>query len=164
MISAWWRKMAHSVGVMYAGQIVEQASRTQLFAQPLHPYTQQLFAALPDAARRNQPLAAIPGSVPPPGSITRSCRFAPRCDRAWALCGEQTPDWTVLEDGRGVRCHLYSEQMADSERIAGSLLPATKDESQEAEVGYPLQATGSQLLQVKTCKSISRSAKASCSA
>ncbi len=102
-------EMAHRVGVMYAGQIVEQASREQLFAKPLHPYTQQLFAALPDAARRNQPLAAIPGSVPPPGSITRGCRFAPRCGKAWALCGEQTPEWTVLEEGRGVRCHLYEE-------------------------------------------------------
>ena len=102
-------EMAHRVGVMYAGQIVEQASREQLFAEPLHPYTQQLFAALPDAARRNQPLAAIPGSVPPPGSITRGCRFAPRCDKAWELCGEQTPEWTVLEDKRGVRCHLYGE-------------------------------------------------------
>ncbi|MFZ2525173.1 MAG: ABC transporter ATP-binding protein [Candidatus Ferrigenium altingense] len=102
-------EMAHRVGVMYAGQIVEQASREQLFAKPLHPYTQQLFAALPDAARRNQPLAAIPGSVPPPGSITRGCRFAPRCGKAWALCSEQTPEWTVLEEGRGVRCHLYEE-------------------------------------------------------
>jgi len=100
-------EMAHQVGVMYAGQIIEQASRAQLFAKPLHPYTQQLFAALPDAGRRGEPLAAIPGSVPPPGSITRGCRFAPRCDKAWALCGEQTPEWTMLENGRGVRCHLY---------------------------------------------------------
>ncbi len=98
---------AHRVGVMYAGQIVEQASREQLFARPLHPYTQKLFAALPDTSRRDQPLAAIPGSVPPPGSITRGCRFAPRCDKAWALCTEQTPEWTVMEDGQGVRCHLY---------------------------------------------------------
>jgi peptide/nickel transport system ATP-binding protein len=102
-------EMAHRVGVMYAGQIVEQASRAQLFTRPLHPYTQKLFAALPDAARRNQPLTAIPGNVPPLGSITQGCRFAPRCDKAWALCGEQTPGWTGLEDGRGVRCHLYQE-------------------------------------------------------
>ncbi len=60
---------AHRVGVMYAGQIVEQATREQLFAQPLHPYTQKLFAALPSAARAGQPLSAIPGSVPPLGSI-----------------------------------------------------------------------------------------------
>ncbi|HEU0189011.1 MAG TPA: ABC transporter ATP-binding protein [Gallionella sp.] len=100
-------EMAHQVGVMYAGHIVEQASRAQLFAKPLHPYTQKLFAALPGAMRRNQPLAAIPGSVPPLGSIKQGCRFTPRCDRAWELCSEQTPGWTVLEDGRGVRCHLY---------------------------------------------------------
>ena len=111
---------AHQVGVMYAGQIVEQATRAQLFARPLHPYTQKLFAALPHVARGNQPLAAIPGSVPPLGSITQGCRFAPRCDKAWSLCHEQTPAWTVVEAGQGVRCHLYSE------RVAGSLLPVAK--------------------------------------
>lgn len=137
-------EMAHQVGVMYAGQIVEQASRERLFAKPLHPYTQKLFAALPEASRRNRPLAAIPGSVPPPGSIVQGCRFTPRCSRAWALCSEQVPEWTMLEeDGRGVRCHLYSE------RAAGSLLPFAKSDNQEAEVGYQLQATGSRLLQVE---------------
>jgi peptide/nickel transport system ATP-binding protein len=100
-------EMAHQVGVMYAGQIVEQASRAQLFAQPLHPYTQKLFAALPDANRRGQPLTAIPGNVPPLGSITQGCRFTARCDKAWQLCSELTPEWTELADGRGVRCHLY---------------------------------------------------------
>jgi len=100
---------AHRVGVMYAGQIVEQASRDELFAQPLHPYTQKLFAALPSAGRAGQSLSAIPGSVPPLGSITQGCRFAPRCDKAWALCNEQTPAWTVVGAGQGVRCHLYGE-------------------------------------------------------
>lgn len=99
---------AHRVGVMYAGQIVEQASRDELFARPLHPYTQKLFEALPSAGRAGQVLSAIPGSVPPLGSITNGCRFAPRCDKAWALCREQTPVWTLVE-GRGVRCHLYAE-------------------------------------------------------
>lgn len=108
-------EMAHQVGVMYAGQIVEQASRKQLFAKPRHPYTQQLFAALPDAARRGQPLAAIPGNVPVPGSIVQGCRFAPRCDKAWALCSEQAPAWTLLEDGCGVRCHLYENPGARME-------------------------------------------------
>ena len=100
---------AHRVGVMYAGQVVEQASRDELFAQPLHPYTQKLFAALPSAERAGQSLSAIPGSVPPLGSITNGCRFAPRCDKAWALCHEQTPAWTVVAEGQGVRCHLYAE-------------------------------------------------------
>ena len=98
---------AHRVGVMYAGQIVEQAGRDQLFAKPLHPYTQKLFAAMPTTAHIGQPLSAIPGSVPPLGSIAQGCRFAARCDHAWALCREQTPGWTAVATGQWVRCHLY---------------------------------------------------------
>ncbi|MFZ2161210.1 MAG: ABC transporter ATP-binding protein [Sideroxyarcus sp.] len=98
---------AHRVGVMYAGQIVEQATREKLFARPLHPYTQKLFAALPGAGKAGQPLSAIPGSVPPLGSIIQGCRFADRCEKAWEHCTEQTPEWTVVE-GQGVRCHLYN--------------------------------------------------------
>ncbi len=101
-------EMAHQVAVMYAGHIVELASREYLFSQPAHPYTQKLFAALPDTARSGQPLAAIPGSVPPLHDIPTGCRFAPRCDKAWELCHEQAPEWTTLGVGQGVRCHLYS--------------------------------------------------------
>lgn len=138
---------AHRVAVMYAGEIVEQASRAELFAKPLHPYTQKLFSALPDASRRGLTLAAIPGSVPPLGSIAQGCRFAPRCDKAWARCHEQTPEWTKIGEGQGVRCHLYSEP------VAGSLLPVAKGENQATKseqegVGYPLPATGYPLLQV----------------
>ena len=115
---------AHQVGVMYAGQIVEQASRAQLFAKPLHPYTQKLFAALPHAASRNQPLAAIPGSVPPLGSITRGCRFTARCDKAWSLCSEKTPQWTVVGTGQGVRCHLYENPGLSTEDGALSPQPS----------------------------------------
>ena len=100
---------AHRVGVMYAGQIIEQASRELLFEEPLHPYTRLLFAALPQAARRDQLLAAIPGSVPPLGSITQGCRFAPRCDKVWDLCRQLTPVWTTQATGQGVRCHLYQD-------------------------------------------------------
>ncbi|MEQ1629934.1 MAG: ABC transporter ATP-binding protein [Gallionella sp.] len=107
---------AHRVAVMYAGEIVEQASRDELFERPLHPYTQKLFAALPDAKRRDHQLTAIPGSVPPLGSITNGCRFAPRCDRAWERCHEQTPEWTVMALGQGVRCHLYGANAAGREK------------------------------------------------
>ncbi|MDD4978286.1 MAG: ABC transporter ATP-binding protein [Gallionella sp.] len=107
---------AHRVAVMYAGEIVEQASRDELFGRPLHPYTQKLFAALPDANRRDHQLTAIPGSVPPLGSITNGCRFAPRCDRAWERCHEQTPEWTVMAAGQGVRCHLYGANAAGREK------------------------------------------------
>jgi peptide/nickel transport system ATP-binding protein len=122
-------EMAHQVGVMYAGQIVEQASRTRLFDQPLHPYTQKLFAALPDATRRNQTLIAIPGNVPPLGSVTQGCRFAARCDKAWSLCSDTTPDWTVVEEGRGVRCHIYQGQLAGSKGRNDVVVPEHHDDS-----------------------------------
>ncbi len=109
-------QMAHQVAVMYAGHIVELASREQLFTSPAHPYTQKLFAALPDTARSGQPLAAIPGNVPPLHDIPKGCRFAPRCDKAWELCHEQAPEWTTLEAGQGVRCHLYAADAA-SEKL-----------------------------------------------
>ncbi len=118
---------AHRVGVMYAGQIVEQADRVDLFAQPLHPYTQKLFAAVPDATRRNQPLSAIAGAVPPLGSILQGCRFAPRCDQAWTLCTTESPAWTEVGEGRGVRCHLYVETGREKgkERREKSVAPPT---------------------------------------
>jgi len=124
---------AHRIGVMYAGQIVEQASREDLFAQPLHPYTQKLFAALPHEGSRNRPLAAIPGSVPPLGSIGQGCRFAPRCDRVFAPCREEAPVWTTLADGQGVRCHIYAAGVAgrvkgEEGRVEGSLAGREKEE------------------------------------
>jgi len=109
-------QMAHQVAVMYVGQMIEQASRAQLFAHPAHPYTQKLFAALPRAESSNmdgaaQPLAAIPGNVPALGAARVGCLFAPRCDQAWARCHAEMPGWTTLPNGQGVRCHLYSADM-----------------------------------------------------
>ena len=140
-------QMAHQLAVMYAGHIVELASREQLFKNPTHPYTQKLFAALPNIDRGDQPLAAIPGNVPSLGHMPVGCRFAPRCDQAWSLCHEQAPAWTQLPDGQGVRCHLYEKQ------VAGSLWPVAKDENPTAKndqtgVGYSLPATSYKLLQV----------------
>ncbi len=142
-------EMAHQVGVMYAGQIVEQASREQLFSRPLHPYTQQLFAALPDVRQRNRALTAIPGSVPALGSITHGCRFAPRCNQAWSLCSEQTPAWTTLSAGQGVRCHLYAEQpvtrtslVTESEnQITDQLLPVSNTllQVKDLQVHFPIR-------------------------
>ncbi len=98
---------AHEVGVMYAGEIVERAARDELFARPLHPYTQQLFAALPNGKRGT--LGAIKGSVPALGSISVGCRFAPRCEQVFAACHTDTPVLSEVSAGRSVRCHLYRE-------------------------------------------------------
>ncbi len=118
-------EMAHQVAVMYAGHIVELASaRTSCSHHPRILTRKNCLPPCRIRARSGQPLAAIPGSVPPLHDIPKGCRFAPRCDKAWELCHEQAPQWTMLGEGQGVRCHLYSEP------VAGSLLLVAKDENQ----------------------------------
>ena len=102
-------RMAHRVGVMYAGQLVEEGPADVFFRRPRHPYTRGLFAALPTAAQRNRALLAIPGQVPAPGSMPPGCRFAPRCPHAWQRCRDEAPAWAEAGDGQWMRCHLLSE-------------------------------------------------------
>ena len=102
-------QMAHRVGVMYAGQLVEEGRRDDFFKTPVHPYTQGLFAALPGVVQRGQPLAAIAGQVPVLGAMPTGCRFAPRCLHAWERCAHEAPAWSEVADGHRVRCHLLAE-------------------------------------------------------
>ncbi|MBW7900171.1 MAG: dipeptide ABC transporter ATP-binding protein [Rhodocyclaceae bacterium] len=103
-------RMAHRVGVMYAGELVEEAPATAFFDAPRHPYTQALFAALPDLSRRGARLATIAGQVPALSAMPAGCRFAPRCPHAWARCRDESPGWSPAGDGQRVRCHLIEEE------------------------------------------------------
>ncbi len=94
-------QMAHRVALMYAGQIVEVADANEFFSQPLHPYAVKLFEALPEAAQRNVPLAAIPGMVPPLTLAFTGCRFADRCRAAVPWCREHVPP--LVGEGGEVR-------------------------------------------------------------
>jgi peptide/nickel transport system ATP-binding protein len=102
---------ADRVAVMYAGQIVESASRDALFAQPRHPYAQKLFRSMPARTKRGGALDVIAGAVPSLAQRFDYCRFADRCDYAWERCHRQEPRW-IEESGRGVRCHLYDPAFA----------------------------------------------------
>ena len=102
-------QMATRVGVMYAGEIVEEAPRAAFFASPRHPYTHKLFAALPDLARRGGRLETIPGQVPPLSAMPGGCRFAARCAHAWDLCRQEAPQWREVGPDHRVRCHLDDE-------------------------------------------------------
>ena len=72
--------------VMYAGEIVEEADVSELFANPRHPYTEGLLGAVPQAGHRGTALRSIPGVVPQPGEWPSGCRFAPRCAYATTQC------------------------------------------------------------------------------
>jgi len=95
--------MADRVGVMYAGQIVEQADREQFFATPRHPYSEKLFASLPGDMKRGQALAVIHGNVPPLTQVFSGCRFVDRCDYALPVCQDTVPHWLASQ----VRCHRF---------------------------------------------------------
>jgi len=105
-------QMATRVGVMYAGEIVEEAPLAAFFSAPRHPYTQKLFAALPDLGRRGGLLQTIPGQVPSLSAMPGGCRFAARCEHAWELCRQQSPQWRQVAVDHRVRCHLDGDALA----------------------------------------------------
>jgi peptide/nickel transport system ATP-binding protein len=83
-------EVADRVMVMYAGRIVERGTTQALFAQPLHPYTQGLLAAIPPIdGPRPRRLTAIPGTPPSPANMPSGCVFAPRCSFRFAPCAER---------------------------------------------------------------------------
>ncbi len=121
-------QMAHKVAVMYAGQIIEVATREQFFRAPLHPYSRKLFQALPGGARRAGELAVIRGQVPPLTTQFRGCRFAERCDSAWERCHAEAPELIACDDGHRVRCHLYEgETVTGAEAKIAADQPVAQD-------------------------------------
>ncbi|MFP5505579.1 MAG: dipeptide ABC transporter ATP-binding protein, partial [Gammaproteobacteria bacterium] len=105
---------ADRVGVMYAGELVEEGARDAFFASPQHPYSRMLFEALPRAGDGGR-LTTIPGQVPPLDGTLVGCRFAPRCPHAIARCRDESPDWQDL-NGQRVRCHLAGQLPASPVR------------------------------------------------
>lgn len=89
------------IAVMYAGQIVEEGPSERVLASPLHPYTRGLKSCVVELGSKM--LKPIPGQVPSLNAMPAGCRFAPRCPRAQAICGERRPP-AVTQDGRQVAC------------------------------------------------------------
>jgi oligopeptide/dipeptide ABC transporter ATP-binding protein len=89
---------------MYAGRIVEEASTTELFARPLHPYTRALLRSMPTLGAHRDRLEAIPGNVP---DITRrpsGCAFRDRCEQATAECAAAPPPLVAKGAAHTVAC------------------------------------------------------------
>ena len=142
-------QLAHRVGVMYAGELVEVAARQAFFSSPRHPYSRKLFAALPRPERRDSALETIPGSVPPLTTIFSGCRFADRCQSAWKRCSDVAPAWHEVSDGHVVRCHLYDPASVTGESGAS---PAVLSPLRNGDIIPETRETGVSLMEVVDLK------------
>ena len=103
-------ELCDRVAVMYAGNIVEIAEVNELFAKPLHPYTQGLMRAVPIVGRPLKRLETIQGSVPDLIHPPSGCRFHPRCPFAFERCKIEKPQLCDVGEEHKVACHLYGEK------------------------------------------------------
>jgi peptide/nickel transport system ATP-binding protein len=104
-------KMCERVGVMYAGELVEEGPAREVFEQPRHPYTVGLLRCIPRGGQRKDHgrLDTIPGFLPGPGQVPAGCVFAQRCALADERCRTEAPPPYPVTADRTARCH-YHEQ------------------------------------------------------
>jgi len=101
--------ISDDVGVMYLGNLVEYGSKTAIFKNPLHPYTQALLSAAPvpdPAAKMNRII--LEGSIPSPANPPPGCKFHTRCRERMEICTKYVPQTKEMEPGHSVACHLYN--------------------------------------------------------
>jgi peptide/nickel transport system ATP-binding protein len=96
-------QIADRIAVMYAGQVIEQASARELLARPRHPYTRALLDSIPSRNRGRARLPQVSGFAPRPSDVPAGCAFAARCARATTACAEAPPLHATGETGF-VRC------------------------------------------------------------
>ncbi|MCU1733547.1 MULTISPECIES: ABC transporter ATP-binding protein [unclassified Pseudomonas] len=115
------KDLVDRVMVMYAGRIVEVASRERLFERPGHPYTLGLLAAIPEVGRQRV-LRAIAGHAPAPGQRPGGCAFAARCERRSAACERAEPALQALDGTQQVAClHPQLTTLPEAESAAPRL-------------------------------------------
>jgi oligopeptide/dipeptide ABC transporter ATP-binding protein len=98
---------ADRVVVMYSGRAVHDDAADSAFADPAHPYTAGLLAAVPRIDRPARRLTAIPGSPPHPSERPAGCAFQPRCAHRVDACALAVPQLRPTRDGGSVACHVY---------------------------------------------------------
>jgi peptide/nickel transport system ATP-binding protein len=107
-------QVADRVCVMYLGEIVEEGATDEVWARPLHPYTEALIHAIPHPDGRRFMPEALPGEVPDPARPPAGCRFHPRCPLAFERCTDEHPTLERVVDARAAACWLAAERAVTS--------------------------------------------------
>ncbi|MBR6970371.1 MAG: ATP-binding cassette domain-containing protein [Firmicutes bacterium] len=100
--------ISDAVGVMYLGNLVEYGDKADIFRNPLHPYTEALFSAIPvpdPTVKMNR--IVLQGSIPSPANPPEGCKFHTRCAKCMECCKHEAPVQKEMEPGHFVACHLY---------------------------------------------------------
>jgi peptide/nickel transport system ATP-binding protein len=126
------------VAVLYAGELVEAASTTDLFHKPLHPYTQGLLDSIPRLGETKDKinLRSIVGQIPALNERASGCVFAPRCPLAIEICAERPPLYAPGPDRR-TRCHRW-EEISRGDVIAQQAFPDLKTAGPEIAPGQTI--------------------------
>ena len=147
---------ADRVAVMYAGQIVEQATATDFFGSASHPYSRKLFQSLPGQAGREGRLAVIGGTVPELSPDLSGCRFAPRCEFSEDRCRLEAPSWHEVSHRHRARCHRFdaSSDHTSSSAVVEVNEPVRKDRADRraGETDAAAAIGGAPLLRVECLK------------
>jgi peptide/nickel transport system ATP-binding protein len=119
-------KMCDRVGVLYAGELLEQGPAREVFNNPRHPYTVGLLRCIPRRGQRKDTdrLDTIPGFLPTPGQSLTGCIFAPRCALVQDKCRTAEPPFFAVSDVRTSRCYFH-EQAPDLPRATPASIPAS---------------------------------------
>src|SRR5215813_13432874 len=106
------KHISQYTAVMYLGRVVEYSPTTEIFAEPLHPYTQALVKAAPRVTTQRKTIKpALTGDIPNAIERPRGCHFHPRCPFAMPICSEVEPRLIEVPGARSVACHLHDPEM-----------------------------------------------------
>ncbi len=102
------RHISDRVGVMYLGRMVELSTSEQIYAKPMHPYTEALLQAVPvpDPDLKKE-IKLLEGDIPSPSNPPTGCVFHTRCHACMDICKQVIPEMKEVEAGHYVACHLY---------------------------------------------------------
>jgi len=106
-------EISDKLAIMYAGKIIEYGNAEDVFTNPMHPYTQGLMASFPALTGPIIRMGGIEGKPPDLLNPPQGCRFAPRCQKAMAICHKEYPKERVKKDGHTLSCHLYNEKTGE---------------------------------------------------